>query len=210
MIIASGNENNYLDNNTNIKASATLYSPSVVLAINRNAQRLHHWSEDEYRRRTEELLWGTLGLYVDWKKNGLIDSRGNYFTDVSQLDSIYFLLTLENKAWPCDPVHLVTSSGIISLFGLDVGCYVPDISRVEDQITLTNDEGATLLPRNVWGRRSNLLTLEETMFVVFRVREKGAATFLKNTNSIVLRIRGFETNINLNFPVTQLRQLVIN
>src|SRR5689334_13139579 len=72
-IIASGNENNYLDFKTNIKISATLYAPSVIAAINRRAKSLQGWSEAEYRRRTEELTHGSLGLFVDWEKEALID-----------------------------------------------------------------------------------------------------------------------------------------
>ena len=41
------------------------------------------------------------GMYVDWQRNRLVDSRGFYFRDKAQIDAIEFLITIDNTAWPC-------------------------------------------------------------------------------------------------------------
>ena len=211
-VISAPIGHNYFDFRTNIKASATPYYPSVVLAIQRNAQRIMHWSESEFQVNADALMKEDNGIYIDWATNKMVDSRGNYFQHHTQIDSLMFLITLINTAWTTinssmlvnisgDPNHPVPV--MVPLISFDQ-CYLPDISNIENRIFLINDENKFIQPIYVWGRRSNFLTNEETLFAMFYFRE-GDHHFLRDSDEMLLLIKGFESDIRLEFPLSMMR-----
>src|SRR5438046_981542 len=94
MVTAIPAANNYFDRETYIRVSAIPYYPSVVVAVQRSAQKLNHWSEETFRANTDTLMADAAGMYVDWQHNRLVDSRGFYFRDKAQIDAVEFLITI--------------------------------------------------------------------------------------------------------------------
>src|SRR5437899_1053491 len=97
---------NVFDQNTSVKIFATPYYPSVILAIQRAAQKVNHWSEETFCANTDTLMADAAGMYVDWKQNRLVDSRGYYLRDKTQIDAIEFLITIDNIGWPCKLIQI--------------------------------------------------------------------------------------------------------
>jgi len=198
---------NLLDYRTNIKVAVTPYYPSVVYALQRNAQRIMHWSEEEYRFNVDQLMRECNGLYVDWSRNRLVDSRGNFYKDFTQIDSLMFILTINNTAWTSINSNMQLSyngvSVVVPLISFDQ-CYIPEIIDIADRIYLKNDYGKLIKPEYVWGRRNNVLTNEETMFVMFYL-SRGDYHFLRGSTKFHMLIIGFEKEIKLDFPLEMLK-----
>ncbi len=200
----------------NVKVFATPYYPSVIIAIARGRQRLLHWSETQYQSYADGLAKDDLGMYIDWEKNAFVDSRGNYFRDPLQIDSLMFLVTIHNNGWPptvvygpvktmdqnySDP-HQRKSIWIQGMIA--AGGYQADISRLEENIYLVNDKNKYIKPRFVSGKRNKFLTADETLFIMFQLR-KGEHHFLEGSEDMYLVIKGFEKDIRLTFPLAMIR-----
>ncbi len=199
----------------NIKVYATPYFPSVVLAIERAEQRIKHWNEEEYQKNVDKLLKEAVGMYRDWERESFVDGRGNYYKDHTQIDSMLFLITIENRSWPCNvPLITVGVPGIkigqgryrdiFLMHPADWPCYMPDITNLEDRIFLVNGKNRFIKPRIVWGKRNNILTMPETMFAMFHFRE-GSYHFLDGSDEMYLVIKGFENDVKLSFPLSMMR-----
>jgi hypothetical protein len=186
-IMMGSMRSNILDNRTNIKVYATPYCPAVIAAMTK-----FHWlqipvpqpaAESDF----ESLLKESCGLYYDHENNKLMDARGNYFKDKMQIDSLMFLITIENLGW---------MNALYGSYMLDI----PDITALENQIFLVNDENKFIHPKFVWGKRHNILTTPETVFAIFKVKE-GDYSFIAKTENIALLVKGLEQDIALRFPV---------
>jgi hypothetical protein len=173
-----------------------------------------HWSESEFIFNVDALMKEDNGLYVDWQTNRLVDSRGNYFKDCTQIDSLMFLISITNTAWTSanslvqvavsvDPETKKAISAMVPLVTPDQ-TYVPDISNIEQRIYLVNDKGKFIKPKYVWGKRNNVLTTEESLFAMFYFRE-GNHHFLEGSSEMYLLIKGFESDIRLEFPLSMMR-----
>jgi hypothetical protein len=205
-VLSSPVAHNLYDFRTNIKVMATPYYPSVILAIDRQAQRLRHWTEEEFRANTDDLLRDDAGMYIDWHTGRFVDSRGNYLQRKEQIDSLMMLITIENKGWPCNSmIAISTPQGdrMVNLLGVDQ-CYTPEITSLEDKIFLVNEHHRYIKPKYVWGKRHNILTLPETLFAMFQLRS-GNRHFLEGSSEMYLVIKGFETDIWLTFPLSMMR-----
>lgn len=217
-IMTAAMRTNFLDQSCpNIKVIATPYTAAVIQAIQRFAQIRNKWTEAEYRRQTDTLLAQTAGLYLDWINGILMNGSGAIVRDAGQLDSLLFLVTIRNNAYPCampkvDFVRttggagspVVATSSPLFKNPSDYPCYDPDISNLDQRIALENDRGDSVRPIFVWGRRNNRLMPEETIFVRFPL-ERGDRRFLARSSDMYLVIRGFEGPIRLKFPVASLR-----
>jgi len=209
IIIKSASKDNLRDQNCpNIKVMATPYYPSVVTAIGRISQRKKSWVETEYQKQMDTIFKDLSGLYMEWETNRLVDPRGNYFRNFQQMDSLLFLLIFHNMSWPCNIPFLINPGGFGTTVPLakssDWPCYVPDISNLEQRIMLVNDKNKFIMPKYVWGRKRNQLTLEETLLVMFRLRND-TFHFLEGTNNMQLVIKGFETDITFDFPLEMMK-----
>ena len=195
---------NLLDNRTNIKVYATPYTPAVIAAMSKFRWLQIPVSQSVAVSDFEALLKETFGMYYDGENEKIMDPRGNYFKDRTQIDSIMFLITIENNAW------MNSMSGNYLLKVLDFRSYlldIPDITSLENQIYLVNDENKYILPKYVWGRKKNILTTPEILFANFKVKEDNYS-FLKNSNNIYLCIKGLEQDIRLEFPLKQFEDLI--
>lgn len=215
VVISPIAHNLYDQNSSNIKVFATPYYPSVILALERAEQRINHWSEEEYRLNVDKLMKDAVGIYMDWDNDRFVDDRGNFYRHPTQIDSMLFLITLENRSWPCNvplltvPTQRVdskeTSYMMIPLMQpYDWPCYLPDITNLEDRIILLNEQKKFIKPKYVWGRRNNILSQPETLFAMFHFRQ-GDHHFLSESEKMFLVIKGFETDIKLSFPLSMMR-----
>lgn len=200
VIMESGNHNLY-DTRTNIKVIATPYFPSVVKAIGRRAQIQYHWSEGEFHRYVDNLVLESCGMYIDWdQSNEPIYTEGLApLESPMQFDSVMFLISLKNAAWPCGKMmSIYTESGQTIVIPLDnTDCAPPDISDLEKRIFLVNKVGDRLQPALVWGKHMNFLTAnEEFIFVKFDFPFEGRH-FLSHSDEFDLNIVGFEKDIRL-------------
>lgn len=203
-VIMGAQNNNLLDFRTNIKSIATPYYPSVVKAIGRRAQAEHGWTEVEFRRYVDGLLNQGSGMFVDWDHPGEIvyDAALHPLAGIDQFDSLLFLLSLTNTAWPCGKV-LIVGSVAIPLDKPD--CEAPEITRIEGNIFLVNEDGKFITPQFVFGRRMNYLTNnDESLFILFKLRE-GDHHFLGDSRKFYLAIKGFENDIRLEFRTDIMR-----
>ena len=190
----------------NIKVMAMPYYPSVILATERRAQQANHWTEEHFRSETEQLLMDDLGMYYDWSARRFVDARGNYLHAPVQFDSLLFYIKIKNNAFPCTPPMMICGGGTICLAGpVDYSCYLPDITQFEENVTLTNGEGDTVRPRIVWGRRHSILTVPEDLLAMFPLRLHNGHHLLEQGEAMHLIVDGFETKINLSFPLEYLR-----
>ncbi|MBI3364758.1 MAG: hypothetical protein HY033_07615 [Ignavibacteriae bacterium] len=208
-ILTSVMVHNLNDQGANVQIIATPYYPSVIKAINRREQDFKHESEDQYQLSMDTLLKASTGLYMDWQKGSLVDAKGNYLRDRTQIDSLMFMITLRNKSWPCNiPLMLVPIPGGYKMVPLaspaDWPCYIPDIVDLDKRIFLQNDRGDTMKPRVVWGRKNNLLTMEETLLVMFPLRTS-VGHFLQDSQNMYLTLTGFDQKIQLKFPLSLIR-----
>ena len=182
--MASAMRHNLTDlENPNFKVIAMPYYPSVIISINRRAQRDNEWSEQEYRNNLDTLLRANVGLYMDWKEGKFVDAKGNYFKDCLQVDSLMFNVTLRNRSWPR---------------------FTPDISDIDQRIFLVNDKQKFIRPKYVWGRTASALKMEETFLVMFAFRS-GDHHFLQGSRYMYLLITGLERDIQLTFPLSMMR-----
>ncbi|MDI6767399.1 MAG: hypothetical protein QME52_11300 [Bacteroidota bacterium] len=213
-VIAASMTHNFIDNRTNIKVIATPYYPSVNLAIQRNAQLVNHWTEEEFRFNTDMLLRDNVGMYIDWETNRFVDSRGNYFRDKLQIDSLMFLITIQNKAWPCNSMVMANVRGVVQMMVPLISfeqCYIPDISNLEERIFPVNEKNKFIKPKYVWGKIKNHLTMSERIFAMFHFSKRdgnsqeGNYHFLHGSEKMYLIIKGFEMDIKLTFPLSMMR-----
>ncbi len=208
-VILSVMGNNFLDQTTCIRVMATPYYPAVIAAANRIGQQRTHLSEDAYQRDMDTLLKAEVGLFMDWQKGALVDSRGNYYRDITQLDSLMFLVTIINTSSCNIPnvsvqlkPHVFQSVPLAS--PSDWPCYIPDITDLENRIMLLNDKKDVLRPRVVWGKRHNQLTTDETLLIMFPLRS-ATGHFLDRSEHMCLLLKGFDHDINLDFSLAMLR-----
>jgi hypothetical protein len=207
IIMASAMSHNIFDYRTNIKVMATPYYPSVVLAIQWRTMEKDHLSGREFRDNVNILLKENVGLYYDWDHNRFMDSRGSYYRDKSQIDSLMFFITIENHAWGAAgssvEVPVLSGRSIVPLVA-PYAIYIPHINDLEYRIYLLNDEGKFIRPQYLWGRRKNILTTPESMFAMFYLKE-GDHHFLKNSKKMYLLVTGFERDIKLPFDLSLLK-----
>jgi hypothetical protein len=232
-IVMAATRNNFSDQTSpNIKVAATVYSPSVIMANYRRAHILgrHHKTsqpsllglppgeslesiaDSEYISSLDVLMQEEAGLYFDWQTDRYVDSRGNYVKSYTQLDSLTFFIAIENKSWPCVPTTImpqVSPSGAVmpthTLGTLaNYPCYLPDITNLENEIYLANDQNKFIRPLMVWGKQQTQLMRTENLIAKFRVR-KDDYHFLEHSEHMRLVITGFDSKIMLDFPVSLLR-----
>jgi hypothetical protein len=171
-----------------------------------------HWSESEFQFNVDVLMKEDNGMYVDWPTGRLVDSKGNYFKNHTQIDSLMFLVTINNTAWTSAnslvrvAIPVNEKSGIPVMVPLVTAdqSYVPDISNIEQRIYLVNDKGKFIKPKYVWGKRNNVLTTEESLFAMFYFRQ-GDHHFLSGSDEMYILIKGFESDIRLEFPLSMMR-----
>jgi hypothetical protein len=149
------------------------------------------------------------GLYFDPHLRRLFDSHGNYLRNAGQLDSLMLFVTLKNNSWPCNVPTILTSINnrgvMIPLMGnpADWPCYLPDITDLSTRILFATDKGRTIRPKYVWGRRNNVLSLEETLVVMFLLRD-GKDHILTGAQTVYLELTGFDAKISLPFSLKEL------
>lgn len=182
-VVAASMSHNLFDLRTPIKIIATPYYPSVIMAIYKNGHELK-FNEDQYKNDVDGLLKENAGMYYDWDSFRLIDGHGNYFKDKTQIDSLMFLVTIQNRGYS--------------------NIYMPDITNLEDKMFLVNDEKKFIKPRYVWGKRRNFLTSEESLLAMFHLRN-GERHFLEKSDNMYLAIKGFGSDINLTFPLSYMK-----
>ena len=98
----------------------------------------------------------------------------------------------------------MSQSPLPSLKPYDWPCYIPDIINLEQNIFLINEKNKFIKPKYVWGKRRSQLTMEETLLVMFQLRE-GNYHFLDGSEKIYLGIKGFNADIKLELPLSLIR-----
>lgn len=216
----SSMQNNLNDQHgANIQVIATPYTPAVIAAINRMSQAKEHWSDRETQNQIDTSLFLQAGLYFDWQTNRLMDSRGNYMGRTGRLDNLQFLITLRNKTWPCNIPHQTVryhnKDGVVTYVDQPIAtpadwpCYIPDITDLDQRISLANDNGISIKPKYVFGRRNSVLTMEETLVVSFGL-SSGDLYLFDNTKNISLVIDGFELPVKFTFPIANLLRMPLS
>src|SRR5258708_1502878 len=127
-----------------VKVVALPYYPSVIAAIERRAHILgplqyqpftYAHTKEMYRHRLDSALALEAGIYMDWSVGRYVDNRGNYLREPTQLDLLMFYVSLRNPDWPGVPPDAV-----------------PDITNLESNVYLANDQDKFIKPRFVWGK----------------------------------------------------------
>jgi hypothetical protein len=183
MIMEAGNHN-LRDNRSDIKAIVTPYYPSVIKAIGRRAQSLYHWSETQYKDYVNQLLRESSGMYIDWDdpREPIYDRQLHILQSTDQFDSLLFLLSLSN-----------------------IGSGRWDISNIERNLFLVNDNGKKIAPFTVWGRRNNFLAgIDETMFVKFEL-DTDTGHFLKEMTRYYFLIEDPGNPIRIELATTTMK-----
>lgn len=220
-IIAAAMQSNLFDQYSNIRVFATPYYPSVISAINRRKQKSEDWSEQQYRENVDQLLRDCTGMYLDWNTNALVDGRGNFVKDRSQIDSLMFLVSMENKSenWNTNQQYLAKANsvdgsgssvrqtdtwygGIFDLKNYPI--VIPELTGLEDKIFLLNDKGKFIRPLHVFREPQPLLSLNATFLVLFRLRQ-GDHHFLAGSDKMYLVFKGLGNDIQLPFSVSMMR-----
>ncbi len=98
-----------------------------------------------------------------------------------------FYVSFTNANWPGAPPDMIQ-----------------DITNLENNIYLVNDQGTTLSPRSVSGKLRTQLTMEEKLLVLFVLRNKDSH-FFTNSREMRLVIKGFRDPIELKFPISRVR-----
>lgn len=189
-VLFGAQNNNYLDYRTNIKVLGIPYYPSVCKALGRRSQRKNGWSEEQFRAYMDGLLKQGSGTFVDWEHPGEVVFDGNLdrLESITQFDSLLFIVRMKNIAMGRN-----TDPGTI------------DLSDLRSRISLRNERGEGLPSAYVSGReRSYLTNIDETIFVMFRFRD-GDRHFLENSSKYYLVLRGFESEIRLEYPALLMR-----
>ncbi|HBE90286.1 MAG TPA: hypothetical protein DDW41_03700 [Candidatus Andersenbacteria bacterium] len=213
-VIMGAANHNLLDNRTNIKVIATPYYPSVVKAINRLGQRLYHWTEKEFQSATDGLVYESCGMYIDWQKeNELVyDNELKRLESPLQFDSLMFFLTFQVRGWTSDVLRIqipVPGGGGVVEQSIPLNESArgrPDITPIkEGSILLVNERGDVITPTMVWGKRMSYLTQnEESMYVKFHLRVADRY-FLQESKRFFLTLRGYESNIRLEFSTDYMK-----
>jgi hypothetical protein len=215
IVMLSSMQNNLNDRDgANIEVIATPYTPVVIAAINRISQAREHWSDHETQNKIDTSLFFQAGLFLDWQTNQLMDTHGNYLGNTGRFDKLQFLVTLRNKTWPCIiPRHNVRYGGTYVdqpiATPADWPCYVPDITDLDQRISLTNDNGLRIKPKYVFGRRNNNLTTEETLVVPFELYS-GDLYLFDGSKNISLVIEGFEFPVKFTFPIASFFRIPVS
>jgi hypothetical protein len=193
-VMVSSMRHNLNDNASNVRAIVTPYVPKVVEAI----------------ARMQQLKSGA-GLFIDREnQRKLVNAKGNYIRSPGDLDSLLFMVSLNNRSWPCNPpLHNVQIfPGIYAIRPLagiaDWPCYIPEITDLDRRIFLVNARGDTLMPKFLWGRNNNVLTMEEHVFAMFDFTRGTNRGFLKEGDEVFLVIAGFDRPIHFSFPLAEL------
>jgi len=194
-VILSCMKHNIFDFSSNIKVYALPYYPAVLVASIRVWEDRKPVGDVEFVSDADALAKANAGLYIDWSKSQFVDGKGNYFKGALQLDSLMFMIHMENLTNPfaitMDPER---------------GPY-PDISNLEQKIYLVNDKEKFIRPRYVWGKRNNFLSLDETLLAMFPLR-KDEHHFLEGSEHMYLVIKepdGPGTDIKLTFDLSKIR-----
>jgi len=210
-VMVSSLRHNLGDKESNVEAIITPYLPKVVEAIARMQQIDDSTGDEATRARVDLLLKSGAGLYVDWERQGkLVNSRGNYYRHPGELDSLLFMITLNNRTWPCNvPLQNVqiapgqyAMQPIASL--ADWPCYTPGIDNLQATIFLLNSSGDTLRPKFLWGRNNEVLTMEEHIFAMFDFTGGRKEPFLKESAAVTMILSGFDPPIRFDFPLGEL------
>jgi hypothetical protein len=201
-VMLSSIATNIFDHRYNVKLIAVPYFPAVVEAITRLADSRDSLDdfESKYKYQLDALLKSGTGLYYDWEKDKYFSPKGHYYSGKSDLDSLLFLVTLLNNGWPCiSPIILDRQRGTSNtLFSIgEMPCDTPDISDIEHRILLFNDQGDTLTPVYVWGRKNKQLTDEEDLLVMFHLNHGKKHHFLEGTDNIAFVLSLSGTNLRL-------------
>lgn len=188
---------------SSVRIFATPYYPSVVTALSVMQKERMHLTEGDYQRDLDRLAKESMGVYYDSYAGKFMDARGNYVQDRLQIDSLLFLVTVENKSFPCViPFSFASGRPIADL--VDYPCYTPLMSDLEERIELRNEKGESMKPRYILGRKGTLLFHDQTLLVIFPLSQNGHH-FLDGSKEIVMMIRGFGDDIRLRFPLEFMR-----
>jgi hypothetical protein len=219
-VILAATTHNIHDDQALIKVCATPFSPLVLNALTRIDQRRQRWNESQFEQNLEVRLFEELGLLYDIKTRTCFDHIGHHYEGVEQIDSLIILVDLMNTS-TCAPTmgdnvvettdlkgDLFTVGTMRSLLGdipmSDLPCFTPDISHVQDQVLLENDQGKLLKPNVVWGRTENVLTGEQHLLALFQFRW-GSYHFLTGCKKMYLNIAGLGNKVHLQIPVSAIR-----
>lgn len=178
-VIASAMGHNLHDVDAKVLVYATPYTPLVITANNTNEYRVKDLSEGEFRENVERQAKEYLGMTYDWKTNQYVDSRGHYYESVHQLDSLVFLITLENIKYPQE---------------------LPAIDGLEERITLEDDSGDFIRPLYVKGTQKQRLFTRESIIAMFRLRT-GSSHFFEGAKDIYLKIGGYNKPVKVKIPL---------
>jgi hypothetical protein len=213
-IIEHSMNNNFINpNQIVIKANATAYFPTTILAIEKKAQIDNHWSRNQFRVEADLLLQHSMGIYYDWDSSRYVDKNGNYITSYTQFESLEFMLTLVNTQYPCVPPVINKQTYDIAakkflyrteaiLTANDYPCQIYLINDLKSRIHLINDIGQEVLPTYILGRAHEQLTMTETLFIKFPLRTTAGEHLFARSDKLCLRIDGFnEGPIQLEFPI---------
>lgn len=202
-VIRTAMVHNVYDQNANIRIFATPYFPVVVTALNRLQQLNANMTDDESKISLNKFARETMGVYYDWYEDKFLDPRGKYLKDRTQIDSLLFVVTVENKTFPCTiPYSFALKRPIMDLLALP--CYSPVLDDIDNRIFLENDKHEILQPRYIYGRKGSQLLKDETLLVMFPLRS-GGTSFLEGSNMIYVIIRGFGDDIKLPFSLAMMQ-----
>ncbi len=200
-----------------VKVNATGYFPITIMAIQRRAQIEKHWTNEVFRKETDELLQQSMGLYYDWEAMRLIDAYGNFIRRADQLETIEFMVTIINLQYPCVPPMINTTAPDGSLrmqpllSPVDYPCHEYDIRDLNKKIRLVNGRGDGVSPMYVWGRNHDQLTTTETLFIKFRLRNANGRHLLEKGNELSLEINAFDEGpIHLPFTFDNTKMPIIH
>jgi hypothetical protein len=207
-VMASSMRHNLNDNESNVQVIVTPYIPTVVEAIARMQQLDDSADDGTVRDNLDVLLKSGVGLFIDRENNGrLANARGNYYRHPRELDSLLFLVMLNNRSWPCavplQTVHVIPGVyGMRPIAGLaDWPCTTPEIHDLDRKILLINAAGDTLRPKFIWGRNNEVLTMEEHVFVLFDFSADRERSFLKESDAVTMVLSGFDRPVKFLFPL---------
>ncbi|MBI1804480.1 MAG: hypothetical protein HY033_01475 [Ignavibacteriae bacterium] len=202
-IVASAMARYGFDIESSVRIYATPYYPSVVTALSKMQQERKQLTEGEYQRDLDQLAKESMGIYYDAYVGRFMDPHGNYVRDRLQIDSLLFLVTIENKTFPCViPFSFASNRPIADLMSWP--CYIPLLTDLEERIYLQNERGDRVKPRYILGRKGSQLFKDETMLMVFPLRQDGRQ-FLEESETITMVILGFGEDIRLRFPLEFMR-----
>lgn len=198
-----------------VRLFAVPFTPNVLTALTRLDQLKKHWAADEYMKNLEEQIAIIAGVLYENRSDQYYDAKGNYLSNPSQLERLVFYLNVENKSWPCANPVMITSTGsggegqgyMTNLWGGNISnipCYIPDITDLEKNILLENDDHEVLRPASVSGKRQNMLTQPENMIAIFTLKA-GGKSFFNHTKKFTLVIMGLGDPVRFTYSLDILR-----